>query len=215
MQLAAVDGLDEGPQPPFQSPSPRSPGSVTPVEARAWSIRPPALTGTSLPAPPLAGPIAFSRRTQSGRRYLSDIGIIPTPRVNHPPPRPGGLSSPAMEHVGDAADAGDGVDSSSVSIVCRRDGALGSVVLAGELDLHGGDAVEAAVAALAAEGASTVSVDAQGVTFVDSSGLGGLLAARAIVLEAGGEFRFGPVTDTVARAIDVAGLSDLLGPAAT
>lgn len=117
-----------------------------------------------------------------------------------------------MEHAGDEADAGDGVDTDSVSIVCRRDGTTGVVVLSGDLDLAGGDAVEAAVAALVADGVNDVSVQAEGVSFMDSSGLGGLLAARAMVIEANGEFRFGPMTDTVARVIDLAGVSDLLGP---
>jgi anti-anti-sigma factor len=118
-----------------------------------------------------------------------------------------------MEHVGEA-DAGDGVGAESVSIVCRRDGATGVVVLSGDLDLAGGDAVEAAVAALVADGVNDVLVQAEGVSFIDSSGLGGLLAARALVVEASGEFRFGPMTDTVARVIDLAGVSDLLGPTA-
>jgi anti-anti-sigma factor len=117
-----------------------------------------------------------------------------------------------MEHRGDEADARDGVDTNSVSIVCRRDGATGVVALSGDLDLAGGDAVEAAVAALVADGVNDVSVQAEGVSFMDSSGLGGLLAARAMVVEANGEFRFGPTTDTVARVIDLAGVSDLLGP---
>lgn len=117
-----------------------------------------------------------------------------------------------MKHVGDEAHAGEGVDTDSVSIVCRRDGATGVVVLSGDLDLGGGDAVEATVAALLADGVKDVSVQADGLTFMDSSGLGGVLAARALVIEAGGEFRFGPTTDTVARVIDLAGVGDLLGP---
>jgi len=116
-----------------------------------------------------------------------------------------------MENVGDAADAGDGVDTSSVSIVSHRDGANGVVVLSGELDLHGGDAAEVAVAALVADGVTHVTVEAGGLSFIDSSGLGGLLAARAIVVDSGGQFRVGTVTDNVARVIDLAGVSDLLG----
>jgi anti-sigma B factor antagonist len=124
----------------------------------------------------------------------------------------GGVSTPVMKHVGDEAHAGKGVNTDSVSIACRRDGTTGVVVLSGELDLAGGDAVEATVAALLADGAKDVSVQADGLSFMDSSGLGGVLAARALVIEAGGEFRFGPTTDTVARVIDLAGVGDLLGP---
>jgi anti-sigma B factor antagonist len=119
-----------------------------------------------------------------------------------------------MDHVDDQAGAGHGVDPDAISIVSGRDGATGVVTLAGELDLLGGDAVEAAVAALMEDGVSDVSVQAADVTFIDSSGLGGLLAARAMVVEASGRFRFGPMTDAVARVIDLAGVGDLLGPAA-
>lgn len=117
------------------------------------------------------------------------------------------------ESVGDAAGVGKkGAEEGSVSIVSRQEGDTGVVVLGGELDLLGGDAVEAAVAALVADGASTISVDAGGVTFLDSSGLGGLLAARTVAVEAGGELRLGPVTDTVARVIELAGVWHLLDP---
>ena len=117
------------------------------------------------------------------------------------------------EHVGNEAGAAQGgVDTDTLSIACRRDGRTGVVDLSGELDLGGGDAVEATVARLVADGVGDVAVRAEGLTFIDSSGLGGLLAARAMVVDGGGEFRFGPTTDAVARVIDLAGVSDLLGP---
>jgi anti-anti-sigma factor len=116
------------------------------------------------------------------------------------------------EPVGDAARAGMGAEEGTVSIVSHREGDTGVVVLGGELDLLGGDAVEAAVAALVADGASTIAVDAGGVTFLDSSGLGGLLAARAVAVDAGGELRLGPVTDGVSRVIELAGVWHLLDP---
>lgn len=118
-----------------------------------------------------------------------------------------------MDHVGDEAGARDGVGTDSMSITCRLHGTTGVVVIAGDLDLVGGDALEAAVAGLVGDGVVDVSVQAEGVSFIDSSGLGGLLAARAMVVEAGGELRFGPMTEAVARIIDLAGVSDLLGPA--
>jgi anti-anti-sigma factor len=88
-----------------------------------------------------------------------------------------------------------------VSIECRQEGAAGVVVvISGEL---------------IADGVTNVSVDAGGLSFLDSSGLAGLLAARALVVDAGGTFRFGPTTGHVARVIDLAGVQDLLGPEAT
>lgn len=121
------------------------------------------------------------------------------------------------DELGDNATAGTevGVHAPPVSIECRQVGATGVMVISGELGLEGGDAVEVAVAELVAEGVSDVSVDAGSLTFVDSSGLGGLLAARALVVDAGGTFRFGPATENVARLIDLSGVHDLLGPEAT
>ncbi|HMG45515.1 MAG TPA: STAS domain-containing protein [Acidimicrobiales bacterium] len=118
------------------------------------------------------------------------------------------------DELGDNVTAGT-VHAPPVSIERRQVGATGVMVISGELGLEGGDAVEVAVAELVADGVSDVSVDAGSLTFVDSSGLGGLLAARALVVDAGGTFRFGPATENVARLIDLAGVHDLLGPEAT
>jgi hypothetical protein len=56
---------------------------VMPVDARTASIMALATSGTKSRAPPAAEPMAFMRRTQSGRRYLSPIGAMPMAGVNH------------------------------------------------------------------------------------------------------------------------------------
>jgi len=122
---------------------------------------------------------------------------------------------PESDPVRGIGSAKDGVHTGSVSIECRQAGATSVVVISGELALEGGDEVEVAVAELIADGVTNVSVDAAGLSFIDSSGLAGLIAARALVVDAGGTFRFGPTTDHVARVIDLAGVHDLLGPEAT
>jgi anti-sigma B factor antagonist len=107
------------------------------------------------------------------------------------------------------------VDPERLQIASRRDGVDGVVVLAGELDLAGGDAVENAVTGLLAEGATRIWVQAGELRFMDSSGLGGLLAAREKAVEQDAEFRFGPMSEIVARVIDLAGVHDLLGAEAS
>jgi anti-anti-sigma factor len=107
------------------------------------------------------------------------------------------------------------VDPERLQIASRRDGIDGVVVLAGELDLAGGDAVENAVVGLLADGATRIWVQAGDLRFMDSSGLGGMLAAREKAVDAGAEFRFGPMSEIVARAIDLAGVHDLLGAEAS
>jgi anti-anti-sigma factor len=120
-----------------------------------------------------------------------------------------------MANIDDAAGVGDAVTPAPrpASVESRRDGATGVVTLSGELDLDGGDEVEAAVAGLLAQGVTTVTVDAGALTFMDSSGLGGVLAARGRVVETGGDFRFGEVTGNVSRVIDMAGVRQVLYPA--
>lgn len=59
------------------------------------------------------------------------------------------------------------------------------VALAGDLDLAGGDRLEAAVGPLAIPGAR-VELEVHLVGFVDSSGLAGLLAASRALADAGG-----------------------------
>ncbi|HEY8546889.1 MAG TPA: STAS domain-containing protein [Acidimicrobiales bacterium] len=109
-------------------------------------------------------------------------------------------------------DPGDGGETAPVSVDCRREGASAVVVLAGEVDLEGGDAVEDAVAALVDDGVTDISVDARQVTFLDSSGLGGLLAAKVRAEGAGGRLQLGPVPDNVARVIELAGVTEMFAP---
>src|SRR5262245_26825857 len=97
------------------------------------------------------------------------------------------------------------LDAGRLQIASRRGGGDGVVVLAGELDLAGGDAVENAVVGLLADGATRIWVQAGDLRFMDSSGLGGVLAAREKAVEAGAEFSFGPMSEIVARVIDLAG----------
>ena len=78
VEVAAVDGVDEGraAAPPSRRRRGRR-GRRRRSSVRASSISAPATSGTSARAPPDAGPMAFRRRTQSGRRYLSPIDARP------------------------------------------------------------------------------------------------------------------------------------------
>jgi anti-sigma B factor antagonist len=65
----------------------------------------------------------------------------------------------------------------TVRILTSADPGGPAVVLSGELDLTAADGVTAALDQVAAERPDRVVVDAEGVTFCDSSGLRSLLAA--------------------------------------
>lgn len=59
----------------------------------------------------------------------------------------------------------------------------------GRLDLVTASRLRAEIAATVAEGRPRVVVDLEGVTFVDSSGLGALIAGLKVARDAGGELR--------------------------
>jgi anti-sigma B factor antagonist len=73
-----------------------------------------------------------------------------------------------------------GADSFSLHVEDRREGGRRSVVatLVGELDIYTVSSVRATLDDLLVDGASPVVVDLTGLTFMDSSGLGTLVAAH-------------------------------------
>jgi anti-anti-sigma factor len=86
------------------------------------------------------------------------------------------------------------------------------LVVAGELDLATAPALHDAVTQLLGAGEpSTVVIDLGEVTFLDSSGLGALLRARADVLAAGGRLVLGAVAPGPRRVIVIAGLAGTFG----
>lgn len=96
----------------------------------------------------------------------------------------------------------------------RREGGRVVVTLAGELDLHGCDQLTAEVEQALQDSASMVELDARRLTFADSAGLRAVLLARAAADKSGAQFRLSDVSPSVGRVIDLAGLGDLLLPAA-
>ena len=86
------------------------------------------------------------------------------------------------------------------------------MTLTGELDLWGRPQLADAVARLATDGATDITVDAGGLGFIDSSGLTALVYARIALTALGIGFRLDPVTPGVRRVIDLAGLGEDLLP---
>jgi anti-sigma B factor antagonist len=89
-------------------------------------------------------------------------------------------------------------------------GSDAAIVVEGAFDTTGAERfVASALDALETHPASLV-VDANGLTFIDSSGLTALLRSRAAAGVAGVGFRIGERSPALRRAIDVAGIEDLL-----
>lgn len=83
-----------------------------------------------------------------------------------------------------------------------REGSCATVTVAGELELVQGDKLEAAVRRLLAD-VERVVVDLNGVTFMDSSGLGALIAVRQAAEEAGSGFALRSPTQAVTRVLEL------------
>ncbi|UQU62964.1 STAS domain-containing protein [Couchioplanes caeruleus] len=84
------------------------------------------------------------------------------------------------------------------------------VTLTGECDLEGRDELTAVL--LSAVGsAPVVVVDLAGVTFIDSSGIHGLVTAHRAALDAGRRLHVVHAAGTVATVLEITGVAGLLG----
>jgi anti-anti-sigma factor len=99
-------------------------------------------------------------------------------------------------------------------ISSRRNGAHVVVELVGELDLHGSDRLAVEVQQALREPLEVLELDATRLTFADSAGLRAVLLARTEAESSGAAFRISAVSPPVGRVIEIAGLGDLLLPAA-
>jgi anti-anti-sigma factor len=84
------------------------------------------------------------------------------------------------------------------------------MTLSGVFDMAGAPQFRQAVDGALSRGRQHIAVDTSAVTFMDSSGLSAVLAARADVLAAEGTFRLTAVSAQVARILDMAALTDAL-----
>ena len=83
-------------------------------------------------------------------------------------------------------------------------------VLAGDLDVHSAPLVQQAVASAAGEGASDVVLDLAGVTFIDSSGVGVLVACHKRTEAAGARLVLRSPSPRIARLLEVTTLDRVL-----
>lgn len=82
------------------------------------------------------------------------------------------------------------------------------VLVAGDLDLSAGDALEAIVAPMLRSGAE-VEVEMRRVAFVDSSGLGALLALSQLAEDEGSGFVLRDPSEAVVKALDLTQTADM------
>jgi anti-sigma B factor antagonist len=84
------------------------------------------------------------------------------------------------------------------------------IVLEGEFDLTGTDRFWAFFSEALAASPRSITLDAAGLTFIDSSGLKALLHARAAATDAGVAFRVSEPSPELRRIAEITGVEDLL-----
>jgi anti-sigma B factor antagonist len=113
------------------------------------------------------------------------------------------------------ADDGDSVDFSETEplrIQVTHGRSEVAVVVAGDLDAVNAWRFREVVEDVLATRPQSIAINARGVTFVDSSGLGALLSARhAVTTEAGLAFRIVHSSPALRRTAELVGFSELLG----
>lgn len=90
------------------------------------------------------------------------------------------------------------------------DDGVALVTLGGELDLWVVDQLDSAVQQAVADGVLLVVLDLSGLTFCDSSGLGGLLRASRLVREADGTLLVAGARDAVQRLLQLTSMERVL-----
>ena len=108
------------------------------------------------------------------------------------------------------SDAVESFRAELLRIEVRYRGSDVTVVVEGAFDTTGAEGFVASVVDALATQPEAIVVDAIGLTFIDSSGLTALLRSRAAAGVAGVGFRISEQSPALRRAIDVAGIEDLL-----
>jgi anti-sigma B factor antagonist len=85
------------------------------------------------------------------------------------------------------------------------------IVVGGELDLNAAPELKAAIGTAIDHGATTLVVDLAGVTFIDSTAIGVLLAARERIRRAGGVLELTCAEPHVLRILEIVGMAELAG----
>jgi anti-sigma B factor antagonist len=76
----------------------------------------------------------------------------------------------------------------------------------GELDMAATPGLTEAI--VGAKGCSRITLDLSGVTFLDSSAIGALVASGREVGESGARLEIGPRSDIVSRVLEITGLAE-------
>jgi anti-sigma B factor antagonist len=85
------------------------------------------------------------------------------------------------------------------------------ITVGGECDMNAAPSLSVAVEAAFTRGASTIVVDLNEVTFIDSTAIGILLAARERLCRSGGRFEVVCSAPNVVRVLEIVGMESVAG----
>jgi anti-sigma B factor antagonist len=83
------------------------------------------------------------------------------------------------------------------------------VAVSGEVDVYSAPSLKESITDLLTSGASTVVVDLSGVAFLDSTGLGALVEARAATSDAGGSLPLVCSQERIIKLFTITGLDEV------
>ena len=92
----------------------------------------------------------------------------------------------------------------------RQDGTGPTIIVGGEFDLTGAEAFWAHVSEAVAARPVSLTIEARGLTFIDSSGLAAMVRAREAAIDAGVAFQVSEPSPPLRRIVEICGLEGLL-----
>jgi len=98
-----------------------------------------------------------------------------------------------------------------IAVRTEQDGSRAVLSLTGELDLVSAPRVRSAIGALRADAIDEVVVDLSGLTYIDSVGIGLLVATRRRLDSEGRRFSVRDPAPQVLRLLEITGLVEYLG----
>jgi anti-sigma B factor antagonist len=108
------------------------------------------------------------------------------------------------------ASRGDDSHDDDLHVKAEQDRTGTTIILEGDFDLSGIERFWAVFNQALAASPRTITLNARGLTFIDSSGLRALLQARAAATDTGAAFRVSEPSPALRRMAEMTGTEDLL-----
>lgn len=96
-----------------------------------------------------------------------------------------------------------------MEIQSRKEGKISIVAVAGKMDAVTAPDYEKNLNALIAEGETSFVVDFEGLTYISSAGLRGILSTAKVLKSKGGQVLFANVNGTVKEVFDISGFGSI------